>query len=72
MTDQAILSLALNFGMSFELPPVKLLAFAKEIAKQEREACASVAEGCINTESKSSIRQSLLIAQRIRERELFK
>lgn len=39
-----ILEAALAVGLTFELPPTKLIRFAQIIAAHEREECAQVAE----------------------------
>ena len=44
MTQDDVLRAAMTVGMTFELPPTKLLQFAALIAAHEREACAKVCD----------------------------
>ena len=44
MTPEIAIKAALKAGLTFELPPTKLLLFAHMIAAVEREECARVCE----------------------------
>ena len=44
MTQDDVLRAAMTVGMTFELPPTKLLQFAALVAAHKREECAKVAE----------------------------
>lgn len=44
MTPDIAIKAALKAGLTFELPPTKLLLFAHMIAAVEREECARVCE----------------------------
>ena len=44
MTGEKVIALAREVGLTFELPPTKLLQFAALLAQYEREECARLVE----------------------------
>jgi hypothetical protein len=58
---ETVIQVALRVGLTFELPPTKLMQFAHVIAALEREECADIAEnwrcnGCPRTVLADQIR----------------
>jgi hypothetical protein len=45
--EDFILSAAMHVGLTFELPPTKLLEFAEIVASHEREQCAKLFDGTV-------------------------